>query len=331
MAYAQDPLSVKVQPSTIEEMVDPGNSASGVLTITNESADSETYSLGTKTITGMNEDGKPSFAAVDPTNPMQLASWIVLDSSSVQLEKGKSTQVAYHLNVPEDASPGSYFAAIFVTREAAKLTQSGAGVGFQVATLVNLRVNGDALSKVQLREFSTDKVFYMQPSVIFTTRIENQGNIYERPHGVITISNTLGKEVGQVIMNKQGGGMMPQTDRVYKTEWTSDTFTLGRYTALETINYGDTEKRTVVRETSFWVVPVKEVGIFVGSLALVLLLLFVAIRSYIRRALRRAGHSEKGMTTPPANVTFAQRMVRTVVWLLILCLVLFIGMIVFFS
>ncbi|HCC04848.1 TPA: hypothetical protein DEP58_00905 [Patescibacteria group bacterium] len=330
-AHAQGGLAVKVQPSQIDEVVDAGQVLEGVLTVSNEEGGKQTYYIGTRNITGMSETGTPSFAdEVNNNDPLEAAAWLKPSLESVTMEVGESVAVPYRIEVPTDASPGSYFAAFFVTREADKVTETGAGVGFHVASLVNLRVRGEINDDMLFREFFTEKAIVTTPSVIFKTKIENTGTIHQRPLGIINIFDMFGNEVGQVKFNETGGAILPRFDRVFDTTWEFDGFALGRYTAEASVLFGDTQKRTITKEVSFWVLPLKEIGIAFGALAIVLLTFIVGVRRYVRSMLKKAGQTPQS-THKSQNVSFAKRLVRTTTWILVILALLFIGMVAFFA
>jgi hypothetical protein len=331
VAYAQDGVGIRIQPSTLDERADPGTSLEGVLTVTNQDGGRQKYYLATRNIENMDDSGRPVFSKTPATDSMEAAAWIQLSVPDIELEQGASVDVPYRIDVPANASPGSYFAAIFVTREADRVTESGAGVGFQVASLLNLRVNGNALEGIIIREFSTNKAFYTKPEVTFTTRIENTGTVHERPRGIIEITDLFGKKVDQVTMNETAGGIMPRTDRVFETPWSTHTFTLGRYTASASIVFGDVEKQTITRDTTFWVVPIKEVAMVLGGVLVFALLITWGMRRYVRNALARAGHTPTQVQKIAEKTSFAKRLMRTLSWILIILAVLFIGTLVFFA
>jgi len=329
-AQAQDGLAVKVQPTTIDETVEPGQTLEGTLRVTNENGGRQTYYINTRDVVGMSDVGRPEFADGTQTDDLSASTWILPSVKEVSIDVGETAEVPYTILVPANASPGSYFAAFFVTREADIATESGAGVGFHVASLVNLRVNGDVIEDIVFRELYTDKVFYTEPAVNLTARLENTGTVHDRPRGIISIIDMLGNEVGYVTLNDSKGAILPRTERIYETEWAAEGFTFGKYTAIASVSFGETSKQTITREVSFWIVPVREVGYILGGLALFLFVFVLSLRAYIRRALRKAGHDPKaGAST--SNVTLARRIVRTLGRLLIVILLLFIGVIVFFS
>jgi len=327
---AQNGVAVKVQPSTVEEALDPGAIAEGELTVTNQNGGRQTYFIGTRNITGMDINGRPDFSDTPSTDPLEAASWIKPLRDSFALEVDESATVPYRIEVPNNASPGSYYAAIFVTREAETTTESGAGVGFNVAALFNIRITGDAIEGLKIAEFYTDNSFYSKPHVLFTTVIENTGTVHQRPKGIVTIVDMLGNEVDKMRVNKQAGGVMPHMKRSFEETWDNDSFSFGKYTATLSVVYGETSQETLTRKMSFWIVPIKEVGILFGSIALLIICVLYLLRAYVRRQLRKAGHTSVSKQES-SEISFARRMARTLTRLLVILLVLFIGIIIFSS
>ena len=171
-------LAVKVQPSTIDEKVDPGEILKGNLTITNQSGGHQTYYIGTRNVTGMNDGGTPTFSEIESGDPLEAASWIKPLKKEISMDEGDFVTVPYEIHIPKKASPGSYFAAFFVTRKADKLTESGAGVGFHVAALVNLRVSGVVNEDMTFKEFYTNKSFSTPMATYTEVQKINFGVIY---------------------------------------------------------------------------------------------------------------------------------------------------------
>lgn len=328
--FASDGISVKVQPSIVEERVDAGAVLEGSLTITNENGGTQTYRIGVRDIDSMEANGRPIFSRDPADDPLRLAAWIEPLQDSVTIEVGGSANVGYRIVVPADASPGSHAAAIFVIRDAEGEAENGAGVGFNVGTLVNLRVNGEVVDDMVLHEFSTDRSLYTEPSVNFSTRVENTGTIYQKPRGVITVRNMLGKEVGEIVFNeKQQNAILPRSGRTFTAEWNLDSFAFGRYTALVNVGYGDTAQKTLKREVTFWILPWKEIGIVAGAFAALAMVVMFVLRSYIKRELKRAGHTAAKRVT--RDLSFAERLSRVLVWLIVVLLLVSLGTIVFFQ
>lgn len=325
-------LAVRVQPTTIDERVDPGQVVEGELTVTNESGGTQTYYIGARNISGMELSGRPLFKdEADSKDPLLAASWITPLVESVTLGEGEQASVPYRIMVPADASPGGYFAAFFVTREADSVSESGAGVGFHVASLVNLRVNGDVLEDMVVKEFKTNKRLFTKPSVTFGMRIENTGTVHERPVGIITVYDMLGNEVGQLMLNEHEGAILPRTERVFESTWNDDGFQIGRYTAQASVVFGDLERRTISRSLTFWVLPVREIAFALGGLVVLVLVFVFAIRAYIRSVLRGAGHDTTRERRAKAQASFAKKLLRTTLWFVGLVVLLVVAMLVFFA
>jgi hypothetical protein len=329
--HAQGKLAIQLQPTTIDEKVDPGQSVVGELTITNEAGGTETYYISTRNVLGMEDSGSPIFESEFANDPLEAAAWITPEIDFVELEVGESAVIPYRIDVPPDASPGSYFAAFFVSKEAEETTESGAGVGFHVVSLVNLRVNGEVIEDMLFREFFTDKVIYTKPSIKFTSRVDNDGTIHQRPKGVVVVNDTFGNKVATLYINENGGAILPTHDRVFETYWVHEGFSLGLYTAHASIGYGESDRRTMTRDVSFWIVPLKEISIVLGILIAMLLGAFFGVRMYIKRVLSRAGHDMTALKKDSPQLTLARKMRRTILWLIGIILLVFIAVIVFFS
>jgi len=332
--HAQE-LGVRLQPVTIEDRLDPGEVMRGNLTVTNQSIGTQTYYISTKNIVAQEDSGRPIFAETNNTDPNELAAWIVPEITTVTLEEGESTTVPDTITVPEDASPGSHFAGIIVTREPDRATESGAGVGFQVVSVATLRVNGDVVEGIAVREFSTDQFVYNNEPVQFSVVIANTGTVHQRPVGVVTLTDMLGNDVEiepLLKLNENAGVVMPNKERKFSATWQSEHFMIGRYTATLSTIYGETNRTTVSNVTIFWVFPVKQISIFLGSIILLIIVTMLALRAYVKRALRRAGLPANSHEPEVDRLeSFSKRLVRTLAWLALIVGVVFIGVVVFFA
>jgi hypothetical protein len=321
-------IALMIQPPTVQETLDPGDVAEGSIRITNENGGVQTYFISTRNISGMTDQGRPEFLDVDSDDAFRAAAWITPLVTQVTLGESESAEIPYRIDVPADAGPGSYFASIFVTREADVTTESGAGVGFHVASIFIIRIRGDAIEDMMFREFSTARLVHTEPEVEFTVRVENTGNVYERPRAIITITDMLGRKVDSFIMNEDGGGVMPRTVRSYSSTWSHEGFLLGRFSANASVAHGESSGKTITRDITFWVFPVKEVSYTLGALVALLLVLLLSVRAYVRRALKRAGVTGKGNAKAQAASSLGKKLMRTIGYIMAVIAILFIVMIV---
>lgn len=333
-SHAQAPvaLGVEVTPAIIELALDPGARESGVLTLRNVTQQTETYYISARNMETVTEAGVPQFAD-DTTAPSAdtLAGWIEYSRTEAVLGPGERTTIDYSVTVPLDATPGSHFAGMFVTRTPDRLSDTGAGVGFHVASRMSLRVSGDVEELVRFREFSTPQKVYTATSVPFLVRMENAGSVLEKPTGFITIIDMLGNEVAQLQVNADEAAIVPGIARSYEALWNIEGFAIGHYTAAVSMVFGETSRKTITREVSFWVVPVKEVSMVLGVLVLLILVFVTGVRLYVRSVLKGAGHSSKAQAVAKEQVSFMRRLVRMCGWLIALLLLLAMSVIIFFA
>lgn len=295
ITFASEPAiaqseGIQVAPAVIEDKVDPGQIYRFSIKVTNLSENERVFNLLARDISGLDDRGIPIFTEEGASTIYELSSWIVLPQDSIILKPGQSTAVPFTVQVPLEATPGAHFGGVFFEVRPDQLQSTGAAVGSRVGTIINLRISGAITEDMRLREFSTENFLYDAPPVTFTTRVDNLGNVLIRPQGVIEISDIFGKKVGNVEINKSAAAVFPAGSREYAAEWEYEGFAFGRYQALLSFVYGDEGgRKTVVRTTSFWVLPLKPTLIVLGTILGTVLLLYLAIKMYIKRKLRDMG------------------------------------------
>lgn len=288
-ALAQNTAGVSISPGLIEKPADPGQVMSEEFKITNLSNDEKTYYLFVKDISGVRDGGSPIFANENAEiTGYELSSWIDLGVTEITLTPGAEQIVPITINVPENATPGSHFGGVFVSLEPPRMRNIGAAVGFEVANIVSIRINGDALESMQIRSFATDKYIYGSPNVQFSAQIQNKGNVLERPFGPMEITNMFGKRVAQLTFNESLGGVFPQTTRDFKLVWNDSGTAFGRYDVRLSLVYGENgnQRYTISSELSFWVLPWNIIKPALIVLSILLVVTYIAIQLYIRRSVR---------------------------------------------
>ncbi len=295
-ASAQAQQGVEIKPAVIEDAASPGQQYHFAITVRNISDTERTYSFSTRDIKGLDVRGLPVFAAQNEVTDYSLSAWVVLPQSSVTLGAGEMREIPFTIKVPMGASPGAHFGGIFLDMAAAQQQTTGAGVGYSVGTIISLKIAGDVIEEAQLREFSTDKLVYGAAEVKFTSRVENKGNVLERPHGLIEVTDMFGKKVTTINVNDSASPVFPGSDRSYPVTWTSEEFAFGRYQAVVSLVYGDSARKTISAATSFWILPLKPILTLIGVLLALVLALYVGIRFYIRNTLRSMGATPGRMT-----------------------------------
>jgi hypothetical protein len=287
--------TIRITPSIIEptKPIEPGEVHSFEVKVTNLSNGTETFYPVVENMSGVNDQGAPSFTAEG--TGYGLLDWILIDQESLTLESGESGDFTFTMFVPEDAGPQGYYGAFFVIRQAPEQRQTGAAVDFKVGTILNFRIQGDAYEEAFIREFAVGKNIYSnKEKVEFKIVVENLGNVLARPRGTINLVNMFGDQIAQIPVNHpRPGGVFPGTSRVFNVEWESEGFNFGRINAELDLTYGETGVRTISDKISFWVLPIMAMlGVALGVITFIVIV-FVLVRMYINRQIKAVTGGKK--------------------------------------
>ncbi len=305
LSKAADTAGVKIQPAIVDDKVDPGQVFHTVLQVTNVGAAGETYYFDTRDIAGVSDSGQLQLQPADTQKTgYELSSWVSVSPSSVGVEPGQTKDVAVTVTVPQNAAAGAHYGAVYVLTHPPKISDvSGSAVGYGVGMILSLRVGGQAVEGMNIREFSTGRLIYGGPDVTFITKVENVGNVLIRPHGPLEIRDMFGRKVGSLIVNATGGVVLPHAIRQFQNSWTGDSLAFGRFDVIESLVYGENAQQTVSRYTSFWILPVKIIFPVLGGALVLIGLAYWLIRRQINKKLEEMGkvggrsRGSKGMHT----------------------------------
>jgi len=281
---------IKLIPAFVDERADPGAVLVEELRVTNLSPEDKEFFVYKRDITGVEEGGVPIFAeeGAEPTS-FEITEWMSFQAEPIFVKSGETLSLPITITVPGDASPGSHFGGIFISQEPPKLREMGAGVGYEVASIISIRINGDVIDDARVRSFSTDKLFYPTKSVQFSAKIENQGNILIRPRGPLEVKGMFGGNTETIIVNDGLAGVFPNTVREFTFSWNEEGLGFGRYTAILALVYdGEDGQKTIDASVVFWVFPSKVIfPILIGFLVVIFGGYFLT-RYYINQAIMRA-------------------------------------------
>lgn len=293
--HAQGSTGLRIQPAIIEERVDPGQTFSSVLRATNLGSETKTFYILKRNISHISSAGTPIFVGEEEeVTGFEVTSWIKISFESITIAVGKTKEIPFSIEVPEDATPGGHFGGIFLSLTPQRPEETGIGIGYQVGTIINLRISGEIFEEAQIREFRTDKAIYRKPEVTFITRVKNAGNVLIRPRGPLDITDFFGKKVATLRINDSGAGVFPQTVRQFETTWKGEGLAFGRYQAITSLVYGEEGRKTISGTLSFWIIPLNIVLPVVGGIIALILVVFVFIKLYIRRKLRKIRETTEG-------------------------------------
>jgi len=221
-----------------------------------------------------------------------LVSWIELGEREFVLAPGEVKKVFFKINIPKDIRPGSYYAAVFWGTPPPLGVSSGARVASRLGALIFLRINGYVSENLELKDFGVKKIYTALPA-IFSVRVKNSGDVHLIPKGEILIKTLTGKQVAVIPWNESNFRVLPGGERVIEAKWGRGNFFeevkvggTGYYRASIHISYGSPIKETG-DFISFWVLPIKSLGIAISTLILLAFFARACLKTYNKWIIRR--------------------------------------------
>jgi hypothetical protein len=132
--------------------------------------------------------------------PVDLGSWIELDTSSITVPADGSVEVPFTVAVPDDAEPGDHAGGIVTSLRVAEEGPEGNRVDVErrLGTRVHLRVDGELTPELTFTELEADYSGSANPfapgSMRLTYRVENTGNVRLRATRDARVSPSWGPE-----------------------------------------------------------------------------------------------------------------------------------------
>ena len=275
-----DSLGFAVSPPAIELTADPGQTVSNSFKIINLTDTTLTLQADRNNFVAKGEEGQVDLTTSDDL--YSLAPWFTATPAIITVPPRGTQSVGFSIAVPVNAEPGGRYGSLVFHTLTGTLPngQSGAAVKQQLATLIFLRISGAAHDEVKIASFTTDKNSYEYGPIKFSTRVQNLGNVHEKPTGTITIKDLLGRTVSTLKLDPKN--VIPQAIRRTDTSW-SKKLLFGRYTATLVLNNGTFQQLTA--QTSFVVIPYKLIGV-VLLIVIILYLLVWRNRKRFNRAFK---------------------------------------------
>jgi hypothetical protein len=283
--------AITLSPTRFEVSGNPGDTLEYELSIINESQNTENYFIDFANFEASGETGDPAFTLPEEG----LGTWIKVPSKNVGVGPQEEKKIPFKIEIPQNATPGGYFAVIFLGNQSSEIAGRNVGVGSQAGVLVLLSVLGDVKEQAGVFDFNTKnkQFFYKTLPVNFEYRLKNEGGDRVKSVGKIRIHNTLFIPTERIDANPSNGNVLPGSTRKFNVTWleyekdknerTKDNFfgkfwdnavyewknfALGFYTANLKVVHGVNETRTS-DFTFFFVFP--------WELVILLLIAFIII------------------------------------------------------
>lgn len=279
-----------VEPGKTEIFINPGETVTKNIAITNRIGKVMKFRLTTEDMIGTNDSKSPIRLMGDEQGPYSLKNFIIPEINEFTLDIGEKISIPVKVSVPIDAEPRGYYGALIVSNEPdvlstdqAKETEGQARLVSRIGSLFLLRINGEGKESGSLQSFKIlgpGKAFYENRPSGFEILFKNDGNVHLVPHGLITIKNILGKEVAEIPVDAYFS--LPDSIRYREVLW-SEGSGLGRYTANLSLykGYGN---ENVNSSISFWIIPWKIlVAVLVGLVVFISLIYYILTRFELKK------------------------------------------------
>ena len=291
-------FALTVMSPILELEIEPGKSQSGFVKLYNETNSDLILTSSLESFKAGDETGQPIFLA--PEQKDQFLNWFIDLPGEIILRPQQVILAPFIVEVPANAAPGGYYAAIFWQMASGQAQNgSGAGVSGRIGTLVFLKVIGEVKESLTLTEFQiapSRKYFFSFP-LNFIAKINNQGNIHLAPQGQITLTGWLGRKI-DLEVNSEKRFILPDSSRRFDVVWGSrakknfwqdnlaelylefKNLPFGRYQANFNLSFGS-QNQTLIGNLSFWFIPWRLI------LVLFLFIIFLVMFGRINRKIKK--------------------------------------------
>lgn len=259
-----------IGPGKTEISLEPGESTSRTITVTNRTGETNTFEVELEDFTAASGTTETVELLGDQRGPASLIDLLNPEIDEFTLEQGEEITFQVDVSAPANAEPGGRYGAVIISN-APDETQTGtARLTTRVASLFLVRIEGDIEESGEVTDFRV-----AGPSSIFLRDngpdqfellFENTGNVHLTPYGQIVVENTFGQTVNTLPIDAYFA--LPDSTRYRAIANAGDALRIGRYTANLQLNRGygsSTDYRTV----SYWVIPWR---ILLGALFVIFLI-----------------------------------------------------------
>jgi hypothetical protein len=227
-----------ISPVNLELTLAPGETTTQNIIIVNRLGKTADFQISKEDFVGSQDPEKAtSFLGDESAGITTAKDWITADVDQISLNHGDRLNMPIKITAPENAVAGSHYAAIFASVSGGESGTGNAKVKLvsRVGTLILINIPGNNRESGGITDFSSDKKYYRQGPVDFSTTFQNTGNVYAKVRGEIAIKNILGTEIAHVPL--KDWTVLSDSVRSQAATWDRK-WLLGRYTADLTVFYG---------------------------------------------------------------------------------------------
>lgn len=159
-----------------------------------------------------------------------LANWITLETNVVNKPANALYQnndnvrrIAYTINVPADAEPGSDYAVIVASERSSSSGDNAVAISKDLTTSILFTVEGDTIEEADLLNFSTinNQFLFSRLPVDFIATFKNTGNVHVVPRGNIEVFSGSSK-IDNISLNPSQSRTLPEKTLSYTRPWSNE-------------------------------------------------------------------------------------------------------------
>ncbi len=168
------------------------------------------------------------------------SSWVTFPDSTVELAGFESRDIAYTVNVPADAEPGTHWTVLFAEGEPSEPEpgQTAAAISVRVGHIIYVNVPELRSEGSVVGLFGAPPTAAGRPYTVIAQYL-NSGNAAQGVGGAFTLRNDRGETVIEATIDKSV--VLPGGERAFQVN-VMGPLPAGNYTALVVLNYGDDER-----------------------------------------------------------------------------------------
>ena len=278
-----------VGPGKIELSLEPGQSKTVEMTVTNRMGVPKWFKMSVEDVKGSMDPQQPVVLLGSSHGPYSVKDYLHIPQKEFELKNMERARIPVTVTLPADAEPGGHYGSILVSTVSKGTNgdiQNGAApssaVISRIGTLFFVSTPGSKDISGTVKSFGTVPAhhFFFSGPIKLGILFENTGSVHLDPYGEITITNLAGDQVGQIDLTPWFA--LPKSLRTREVTW-DRSLLIGRYTATATIHLGY-DNKVVTKTFTFWVIPWKFIGgTFLGLFFLFLIIRFLFTRFEFRR------------------------------------------------
>ncbi len=300
--------SLTVSPPSYELTGNPGDTISNVIKLTNTSDVEITFESSVEDFKVEGQEGSVIVGG-DDVDENAFSKWFSVSPSTVTLKPKEQKPINYTIKLPKDAQPGGHFASVlFNPKSISSNSGTGAQILQKVGVLVLMTVSGNidekgTVTSLNTKTFSgnwdtvlsadgktkiytaknedlskeSKKGYFDEGPVAFDLVLKNEGNVFYKPIGTLTIYDLFGRKVEEITVPPRN--VFPGGERRITVLFPTKNLWGIYYKANFTAIYGS-KNQTLSAETSFWAFPTT-----IAVIILVVLVVLVLLRKRLMKAI----------------------------------------------